>query len=75
MPTHNREIAAKFDELADLLEIKGANAFRVRAYRNAARTIRDLPQTVAQLVRAEADLSDRPGIGRDRVDNLLEAHI
>jgi DNA polymerase (family 10) len=75
VPTHNRDIAAKFDELADLLEIQGATAVRVRAYRNAARTVRDLPQPVAQLVREEADLSDRPGIGRDRVDNLLEAQI
>lgn len=65
MPTHNRDIAAKFDELADLLEIEGANAFRVRAYRNAARTIRDLPQTVAQLVREDADLTELPGIGED----------
>lgn len=65
MPTHNRDIAAKFDELADLLEIQGANAFRVRAYRNAARTIRDLPQTVVQLVRDDADLTELPGIGDD----------
>jgi DNA polymerase (family 10) len=65
VPTHNRDIAARFDELADLLEIQGANSFRVRAYRNAARTIRDLPQTVAQMVRDGADLSELPGIGDD----------
>ena len=35
----NHEIAAVFEEIADLLEFQGANAFRVRAYRNAARTI------------------------------------
>ncbi len=35
----NGEIASLFDELAELLEIQGANPFRVRAYRNAARTI------------------------------------
>lgn len=39
MPVHNAEIAALFDRLADLLEIEDANPFRVRAYRNAARTI------------------------------------
>ncbi|MDZ7713122.1 MAG: DNA polymerase/3'-5' exonuclease PolX [Rhodovibrio sp.] len=72
MPTHNREIAAKFDELADLLEIQGANAFRVRAYRNAARTIRDLPQTVAQLVRDGADLTELPGIGDDLAKKTRE---
>ncbi len=38
----NAQIADIFDELADLLEFQGANAFRVRAYRNAARAIRDL---------------------------------
>jgi DNA polymerase/3'-5' exonuclease PolX len=41
MPVHNAEIATAFDHLADLLEIEGANPFRVRAYRNAARTIGD----------------------------------
>jgi len=40
MPVHNEEVAAIFDELADLLEIDEANPFRVRAYRNAARTVR-----------------------------------
>jgi DNA polymerase (family 10) len=72
VPTHNRDIAAKFDELADLLEIQGANAFRVRAYRNAARTIRDLPQTVAQLVRDGTDLTDLPGIGDDLARKIRE---
>jgi DNA polymerase (family 10) len=65
VPTHNRDIAAKFDELADLLEVQGANAFRVRAYRNAARTIRDLPHTITQMVREGADLTELPGIGDD----------
>ncbi len=44
---NNAHIAAVFDEVADLLEFQGANPFRVRAYRNAARTIRDLPESVA----------------------------
>ncbi|MFP4252152.1 MAG: hypothetical protein ACLFRM_05875, partial [Guyparkeria sp.] len=39
MSVHNREIAACLDRLATLLEIEGANPFRVRAYRNAARVI------------------------------------
>ncbi|MEE9597808.1 MAG: helix-hairpin-helix domain-containing protein [Acidiferrobacterales bacterium] len=39
MPVRNAEIAAIFDEITDLLEIESANPFRVRAYRNAARTI------------------------------------
>ena len=43
MPVHNADIAAVFEEIADLLEIQGQNAFRVRAYRNAARAIGDVP--------------------------------
>ena len=40
MPVSNNEIATLFELLANLLEIEDANPFRVRAYRNAARTIR-----------------------------------
>jgi DNA polymerase (family 10) len=47
---HNAEIAQHFDELADLLEIQGANPFRVRAYRNAARIVGDLAEQVATVV-------------------------
>jgi DNA polymerase (family 10) len=62
----NAEIAAAFDEMADLLEIQAANAFRIRAYRNAARTIRDLPESLAD-VAADPDraLDDIPSIGKD----------
>lgn len=64
MPVHNAEIAALFDRLADLLEIEDANPFRVRAYRNAARTIASLGPSVAGLVAAGRDLSELPGIGK-----------
>jgi DNA polymerase (family 10) len=43
MPVHNAEIAAMFDQAAELLEIKGDNPFRTRAYRRAARVIEGLP--------------------------------
>ena len=65
MPIQNAEIAAMLDQTADLLEIEGANPFRVRAYRRAARTIETLPQSVASLVAAHEDLSELPGIGED----------
>jgi DNA polymerase/3'-5' exonuclease PolX len=39
MTVHNREIAEQFSRLADLLEIEGADAYRVHAYRQAAQTI------------------------------------
>jgi DNA polymerase (family 10) len=60
----NPEIARLLGEVADLLEISEANPFRVRAYRNAARTVRDHPEPLAELVRAgEFDLTELPGIG------------
>jgi DNA polymerase (family 10) len=65
MPVHNAEIADLFDQLADLLDIEEANAFRIRAYRNAARTIRANPKSMADLLGAGADLSELPGIGKD----------
>jgi DNA polymerase (family 10) len=65
MPVQNAEIAAMFEQTADLLEIKGENPFRVRAYRRAARTMENLPKNVRDMVAAGADLSDLPGIGED----------
>lgn len=65
MPVQNAEIAAMFDQTADLLEIKGENQFRVRAYRRAARIIEGLPQSVRGMLAAQADLSELPGIGKD----------
>ena len=46
----NAQIANTLDQLADLLEFQGANAFRIRAYRSGSRAIRNLTQSVAQLV-------------------------
>ena len=60
----NSDIARLLDEVADLLEISEANPFKVRAYRNAARTVRDHPEPLAELVRAGGfDLTELPGIG------------
>jgi DNA polymerase (family 10) len=72
MPVHNAEIAAAFDHLADLLEIEGANPFRVRAYRRAARTIEDLPRSAAELIASGEDLADLPGIGADLAGKVAE---
>ncbi len=65
MPVHNSEIAAIFDHVADLLEIEAANRFRVRAYRNAAATIRDQGRSVAAMLEAGENLADLPDIGAD----------
>jgi DNA polymerase (family X) len=73
---NNAQVAGVFDEIADLLEFQGANQFRVRAYRNAARTIRDLPQPVAAIVDDDpAKLTEIVGIGQDlalKITNLVE---
>ena len=65
MPIHNTDIATAFDEIADLLEIKGENPFRVRAYRNAARTIGDLGEELQARVEKGEDLTQIAGIGKD----------
>lgn len=62
----NAEIARLLGDVADLLEISGGNPFKVRAYRNAARTVADHPDPIAELVtggEGEFDLTDLPGIG------------
>src|SRR6266581_2345371 len=67
----NPDIARVFDEVADLLEIQDANPFRVRAYRNAARTIRDFPEPIAELVRSHTkELTEIPGIGEDLAEKI-----
>jgi len=42
MPVRNSDVADIFNKLADLLDIEGENQFRIRAYRDAARTIAGL---------------------------------
>ncbi|HEY3219670.1 MAG TPA: DNA polymerase/3'-5' exonuclease PolX [Gemmatimonadales bacterium] len=60
----NAEIARLLSDVADLLEISAGNPFKVRAYRNAARTVADHPDPIAELVSGgEFDLTDLPGIG------------
>src|SRR6266480_364876 len=60
----NAEIARLLSDVADLLEISAGNPFKVRAYRNAARTVADHADPIAELVAGgEFDLTDLPGIG------------
>jgi len=67
----NSEIAVLFNQVADLLEFQAANAFRIRAYRNAARTIHDLSEPVAQVVAdPERSLTGIGGIGKDLADKI-----
>jgi len=60
----NAEIARLLSDVADLLEISAGNPFKVRAYRNAARTVADHPDPIAELVSGgEFDITELPGIG------------
>jgi len=72
MPVHNADIAALFDEIADRLDIQGANPFRIRAYRNAARTLGELPQEARALLEKGEDLTRLPGIGDDLAAKVRE---
>ncbi len=67
----NSRIADIFDEIADLLEFQGSNPFRVRAYRNGARMIRDLPEPVTAVLADDSrKLTDLEGIGKDLADKI-----
>jgi DNA polymerase (family 10) len=65
MPIHNNDITDIFNQVADLLEIKGDTPFRVRAYRNAARAVAGLAQPVSDMIAAGKDVTTLTGIGRD----------
>jgi DNA polymerase (family X) len=66
----NAEIADMFNRLADLLEIEGANPFRVRAYRNAARTVGGMSRSMADLIAEGKNLSELPDIGEDLAEKI-----
>ncbi|MFO7975777.1 MAG: DNA polymerase/3'-5' exonuclease PolX [Candidatus Hydrogenedentota bacterium] len=68
----NAQIARIFDEIADLLELKGGNAFRVRAYQNAARTVRNLSERLEELVKNGEDLSKIPNLGESTAQKIAE---
>ncbi len=72
MPVQNAEIAAMFDQAAELLEIQGESPFRARAYRRAARVIEGQPQSVRSLLSAGQDLSELPGIGKDLAGKIAD---
>jgi DNA polymerase (family 10) len=61
----NVDIARVLRDIAVLLEIKGANPFRIRAYQNAARTVDEQTTPLRTMVQEEMDLTDLPGIGKD----------
>ncbi len=72
MPVTNSDIADILERIAELLELEGANPFRIRAYRNAARTVTGLPHSIASMLAEGADLSELPGIGKDLAAKITE---
>jgi DNA polymerase (family 10) len=67
----NAEIAAVFEDIADRLELKKDNIFKIRAYRKVARSIEQLPLEVEQLAR-ENRLREIPGAGEAITKKLTE---
>ncbi|MEA1927823.1 MAG: DNA polymerase/3'-5' exonuclease PolX [Candidatus Auribacterota bacterium] len=69
----NQKISQFLIEIADLLDIKGDNPFRIRSYRNGARTVRDLTENLVSIVRGkDEDLTQIPGIGASLAGKIRE---
>jgi DNA polymerase (family 10) len=72
MPIRNTDIADIFDAIADCLEIEGDNPFKIRAYRNAGRTIRGLGPELKEMVAGGEELTGLPGIGKELAAKIVE---
>ena len=68
----NEQIAKTLEQLADLMEFQGTNPFRLRAYRNGAKSIREFPQSVSSMIDAGEDLTQQDGIGKSVAQKCLE---
>ncbi|MEE8423257.1 MAG: helix-hairpin-helix domain-containing protein, partial [Thermodesulfobacteriota bacterium] len=69
----NREIAEIFYEIANILEIKGENPFRIRSYRNAGLTIENLTLDLKTIIdRDESELEKIPNIGKSLHEKIVE---
>jgi DNA polymerase (family 10) len=72
MLIRNTDIAEIFETLADHLEIAGENPFKVRAYRNAGRTIRGLGPELREMIAAGESPTTLPGIGKELAAKIEE---
>ncbi len=68
----NLEIARVLDDVASLLEIQGANPFRIRAYQNAARVVEAHSVAMRKMLADHEDLTALPGIGKDIAKYITE---
>ncbi len=67
----NSDISAIFREITKILEIKGDNPFRIRAYERAAQNIEGLTEDIEDYIRADR-LTDIPGVGKDLAEKITE---
>ncbi len=72
MPVHNSDISDILNKAADLLEIEGANEFRVRSYREAARSVENLTKNITDKVAAGEDLTEISDIGESIAEKIEE---
>lgn len=69
---NNVDIARVFSEIADILEIRGGNEFRVRSYRQAEQTLFDLTVPVEEMIENGEDITSLPGIGDSHAEKIKE---
>ena len=67
----NKELADLFEKMADILEFKGENPFKISAYRRASRIIGDLTQDIEEIAE-KGKLKDVPGIGEGMAQKVVE---
>jgi DNA polymerase (family X) len=72
MPVHNSEIAEILNEVADYLEIKGKNEYRITSYRNAARTVLGLSESISKMAEDKKDIQSIPDIGESMAEKITE---
>ncbi len=72
MPIHNSDLERILNNVADLLDIYGANQYRIRAYRNAAQIISGFSQSFANMIERGEDLTQIEGIGKDMAQKIQE---
>ena len=67
----NAEVARVFNEIADMLEIKGDDPFRINSYRRVARTVADLASDINE-VAERGELATLPGVGKASAQKIGE---
>ncbi len=72
MPILNDDVSDILNQVADLLDIKGENPFRIRSYRDVARTLSGLSRNISDMVKEGEDLTELSGVGEDMAGKIEE---